>query len=458
MFRPFFMSFPLMRCYLLLTVCFFALTASQAQVMSKRAIIKVLENRIRYNDVFAEGHTGFALYDLEAERSIYGYNAERYFVPASNTKLLTFFVANRILEGGAPAIQYEEYDDRIELWGTGYPLLLHPSFIGFDTLQPWLTQRAKKIVVNSPSQEVTARYGAGWSWDDYNYGYVFERSALPVYGNRLYLDYQTVGEDGKETLFGSPSEVIEGLVQDTGQQRTISRVEGSNAFTVNEEFYQPSNFPLERALSVDSAAAIRYLGDAFPDLDFRSSDHPRPARGSARTIRTTLPDTLYRKVLQDSDNFLAEQLMLLAAVERYGTPDEEMLFEWATDTLFQEMGLGEISYRDGSGLSRYNLVKPDQMVRLIAALEREVGHERLIALLPAGGRNGTLEERFDNRYETYVWAKTGSLSGVICISGLLRSSSGRWLAFSFLHNNVMASSREYYGEMEDILAWVYDNL
>ena len=447
-----------MRHCISLILGFLLVAGAQGQNLSQRTIAESLEDRIRFSEVFAQAHTGFALYDLEAERSVYGFQADRYFVPASNNKLLTFFLANRLLSHNVPALFYREYPDRVDLWGSGYPLLLHPGFVGYDTLQPWLNAQTKPLTLHLPEAENPPRYGAGWSWDDFAYGYVYERSVLPVYGNRLYLDYQPVGEDGEEHLLGAPPEVVDNLIQDAAQERTISRAEGSNRFTVNENFYRRWNFPLERALTVDSAATLRYLTDAFPGLRLRSGDQPRPPADMLRTVSATLPDTVYRKLLQDSDNFLAEQLILLAATQRYGAPDEEHFLEWVTDTLFREMDLGEISFRDGSGLTRYNLIQPDQLVRIVAALHREVGRKRLLDLLPAGGVNGTLTNRFDNRPETYIWAKTGSLSGVICISGLIRTRADRWLAFSFLHNNVMASTREYYREMEEILGWVYDNL
>ncbi len=81
-----------------------------------------------------------------------------------------------------------------------------------------------------------------------------------------------------------------------------------------------------------------------------------------------------------------------------------------------------------------------------------------MGFLPAGGGSGTLKRRFANRPATYVWAKTGTLSGVTCLSGLIRSKSGRWMAFSFLHNNVVGRTTPYYREMDDILGYIYDTL
>ncbi|NJB87791.1 D-alanyl-D-alanine carboxypeptidase/D-alanyl-D-alanine-endopeptidase (penicillin-binding protein 4) [Lewinella marina] len=446
---------------LLLSLSFLAFLgfSSSAQVISHRSLGNSLDNLVRWNTVYSEGHTGFSLSDLDSGEALYGYNAERYFVPASNVKLLTFFVAQQMLGEEAPAVFYRAHGDTTDIWGTGYPLLLHPSFYAHDTLGGWLADRRGHLVYHIPAGEEVPRYGAGWSWDDYNYGYVYERSALPVYGNRLYLDFRPEAVDGEVSgLFGSPPTVAAALIQNARQPRAISRREGSNQFTVGRNFYHPGNFPLERSLSVSPEFTVEQLDAAFPDVAVSLGDAPRPPRATLQQVTTPLPDTLLRKMLQVSDNFLAEQLILLAATERYGWPDEETFFSYLTDTLFVDMQLGEIRYADGSGLSRYNLVKPRQFTQLLTALDRAVGRDRLLDLLPTGGVNGTLEKRFDNRPEPYVWAKTGSLSGVICVSGLLRSRSGRWLSFSFLHNNVMVSPSAYYHEMENTLGWVYDNL
>ena len=445
-----------MRRFLFLILCLLALPSdAAAQELSHRAVHRALDARIRQSAVFADGHTGFALYDLDAERPVFGYQASRYFVPASNTKLVTFLVANRLLSDGAPAIYYRDTAGRTELWGSGYPLLGHPAFVGYDSLQAWLQGRGNPLTLHFPAAEELPRYGAGWSWDDYPFGYVFERTALPVYGNRLYLDLRP-GPDGRETPFATPPSVAEKLVRDPQQERTISRREGSNQFTVGPGLDRRTAYPVQRALTMDTAATVAFLREALPGVSVGSGTAPRPA--DADSLRVRIPDTLYRSLLLDSDNFLAEQLVLLAASARYGSPDEERLFTWVTDTLFREMELGEVSYRDGSGLTRYNLLRPAQLVEIVAALDREVGRDRLLTFLPAGGVSGTLRNRFANRPEPYVWAKTGTLTGVIAVSGLLRTASGRWLAFSFLHNNVMGSSRDYYAEMEEVLDWIRANL
>jgi D-alanyl-D-alanine carboxypeptidase/D-alanyl-D-alanine-endopeptidase (penicillin-binding protein 4) len=401
------------------------------------------------NTVFSTGHTGFSLYDPVRESFLYGYQADRYFVPASNVKLLTFYLARHVLGEGAPAIFYREHDHHVEVWPSGYPFLLHPTFRDYDELKPWIAAQRKPLLLHLPDTG-PPRYGAGWSWDDYNYGYVYERSALPVYGNRLFLDYY---EGGKEQV-ATPPGIADGLTFDPDQRSPIRRAEAVNEFTLGPGIYVPSRFPIERALAVDGQLTIDWLRQAFPEQVFQRNADPLPPPPDAVRLNLTLPDTLYRKLLRDSDNFLAEQLILQSAFARYGSFAEDELFDYATDTLFHRLGMGELRYRDGSGLSRYTLVQPHQFTLLLAALYREVGFDRMTELLPAGGESGTLRRRFDDSPRPYVWAKTGSLSGVICISGFLRCRSGRVLAFSFLHNNVVGGSSRYYAEMERILGGV----
>ncbi|MEL7162425.1 MAG: hypothetical protein AAFN92_16825, partial [Bacteroidota bacterium] len=138
--------------FFLFFLCFFwARPQVQAQFGLNGKANRQLQELIEFNEVFAQGHTGFCLYDLEADTYLYGHNPDRRFVPASNVKLLTLFLVNRVLSYRAPGLFYQEYPDRIEAWGTGYPLTLHPQFVGYDELGPWLSARAKPLVFNFPN-------------------------------------------------------------------------------------------------------------------------------------------------------------------------------------------------------------------------------------------------------------------------------------------------------------------
>ena len=419
-----------------------------------------LQEMVEFNETFLGGHTGFVLYDLDYQTYLYGLNADRRFVPASNVKLITYYVAQRLLGQRAPGLVYQEYTDRIDVWGAGYPLLLHPEFATVDEVFPWLRSRQKPLRLHFPEGrgQGVERYGAGWSWDDYNDAYVYERSALPVFGNRLFLELSQPDAEGRRFLLGAPLSVAGRLREDQQQTARIRRSEYGNEFTVAPGFMERARFPLERPLHLDARMITNELAAALPERPVSQGQLPYPHPETAQTLPVTLPDTIYRRMLQQSDNFLAEQLLIQSAVARYGRPDVPALLDYATDSLLLPLGVEGVRWADGSGLSRYNLFSPRQFVRVLFALDQEVGRERLLQLLPAGGVSGTLENRFDNRPDTYVWAKTGSLSGVACVSGLLRTRKGRWLVFSFMHNNFTERTSAYYREMERTLGWCYDNL
>ena len=446
-------------CFLLLAF-FWALPRVQGQLGLGGRANRQLQELTEFNEVFEGGQTGFVLYDLEYQTNLYGLNADRRFVPASNVKLLTFYLANRLLGHRAPALIYREYNDHYEAWGAGYPLLLHPTFTGYDELGAWLAQRKKPVVFHFPygPGERVPRYGPGWSWDDYNDGYVYERSALPVFGNRLYLDLSAEDAEGRRTLLGAPVSVAGALRELPGQRARIRRSEFGNDFTVSPDFIGRTRFPLERPLHLSDQLVSNELAATFPAQRISAGQTPYPAPNTAAVLEASLPDTVFRKLLRNSDNFLAEQLLLQAATRRFQRPDAEAVISYAKDSLLPALGIEDIRWVDGSGLSRYNLLTPRQLVRLVMALEQEVGRDRLLSLLPEGGTSGTLQSRFGNKPKPYVWAKTGSLSGVLCLSGLLQTKRGKWLAFSFMHNGFTGSSRDHYAEMEKTLGWCYENL
>lgn len=446
--------------FLLLPLFFFGAGAQvRGQVPLESKAAGQLQQLVEFNEVFTGAHTGFVLYDMDYQLHLYGYNADRSFVPASNVKLLTFYLVNRLLGHRTTAVFYQEYTDRIELWGTGYPLALHPAFGAYDELYPWLARRTKPLVLNFPAgPDAVARYGAGWSWDDYNDGYVYERSAFPLYGNRLFLDLSPVDSFGRQNLLGSPPSVSGSLQLRKGQEVPIRRTEFGNEFTTGPSFYGSRRFPLERPLHLSPAFLANELAAALPQLRVSLGNDPIPEPAALNRLDASLPDTVFRKLLRESDNYLAEQLLLQAGAHRYGVPSSEMIRRYARDTLLPTLGVENIRWADGSGLSRYNLMTPRQLIRIVLALDQEVGRDRLLGLLPAGGQPGTLTNRFDREGKPYLWAKTGSLSGVTALSGILMTKRGKWLAFSFVHNNFVGSSRPYWEEMERVTGWCYENL
>ena len=104
---------------------------------------------------------------------------------------------------------------------------------------------------------------------------------------------------------------------------------------------------------------------------------------------------------------------------------------------------------DGSGLSRYNLFTPNDFVVLLQKMKQEVGMKRIQGILPTGGK-GTLSNLY-KQDSNYIFAKTGTLSGVVALSGYLYTKKNKLLIFSVLVNNHTGSASEIRKRVEAFL-------
>jgi D-alanyl-D-alanine carboxypeptidase/D-alanyl-D-alanine-endopeptidase (penicillin-binding protein 4) len=96
--------------------------------------------------------------------------------------------------------------------------------------------------------------------------------------------------------------------------------------------------------------------------------------------------------------------------------------------------LKDIRWVDGSGLSRYNLFRPKDLIYILEALAKEVAPDRLHALLPEASKTGTLRNIQDLNEGVHIWAKSGSYGNTYDLSGYYVTKSGKTLAFSVMSN------------------------
>jgi len=157
-----------------------------------------------------------------------------------------------------------------------------------------------------------------------------------------------------------------------------------------------------------------------------------------------------------SQNLHAELVLREVARAKRGVGSREAGLEELRQFL-AEAGIEEASYRfeDGSGLSRLNLVAPSAVVKLLGYMHRRPHREAWLSLLPVGGEDGTLANRFAGQAEARrLRAKTGTLSHVSALSGYVESRSRGWLAFSVLVNNYSGASSEIRPIIDKICLWM----
>lgn len=169
-------------------------------------------------------------------------------------------------------------------------------------------------------------------------------------------------------------------------------------------------------------------------------------------------ELIYQLMMQESDNFVAEQLLLVCANQLFGTQNTSSAIKYALDSLLTDLPDRPI-WIDGSGLSRYNLFTPRTLVKLLEKVQQRLSEKQLFNIFPAGGVSGTIARWYaaERGQPPYVFAKTGALSNQHCLSGYLITKSGKTLIFSFMNNNYAGSANPIREEMQSVLAYVRDN-
>lgn len=409
---------------------------------------KQFRQLVEESPVFSRYFTGFALYDPDTKQMVYEQNASRYFTPASNTKLFTFYTSLRMLGDSVPALQYIIQHDSLIFRGTGDPSLLHPD-LQDTTAYGWLRGRTEQLFY-APANYAGFRFGPGWAWGDYNSAYSAEKSALPVYGNFVRVQIDSSGWALPQPAFfarylkiGQAKPPLDDLLQ---------RDEVTNVLTYYRDV-STKNSTLDIPFKTSPELTTVLLGDTLKRTVTLIN---QPTSTGWQTVYGIRADSLYRRMMQVSDNFIAEQLLLACASTLSDTLSSERTIAYAKQHFLNDLPDRPI-WMDGSGLSRYNLFTPRSMIQLLSKIREIMPEERLYQILPAGGVSGTVKDSYkSDTGEPYIYAKTGTLSNNLCLSGYLLTKKGKTLLFSFMHNNHPLTTGEIKREMEKVLREIYE--
>lgn len=436
-------AFKILGCLFLMTV----LSCSPT-----RKLQKSLSPQIEKSPIFSKSFTGFALLDPENGEFIYEYQSDKYFTPASNTKIFTLYTCLQILEERPAVLRYLERRGAVTIYGNGNPILLHPTLKLENPILNFLKKKDKPIYFSSSNFE-DERFGSGWAWDDYPYYFQPEKSPIPIYGNVITLERDTINEGVKIYPDFFESNFI--LNQKIPNERPIIiREERQNKFSLNKHIYTGDYFKKEIPFIYSDSLLIKMLskeiGKEVKLLEREKFDIKR-----TKIVRGNEIFPVYQKMMINSDNLLAEQLLLMCADKQFGVLNSKKIIAYAKDSIFQDLP-DELLWRDGSGLSRYNMFTPRTIARLLEKMQQELPEEKLLSLFPVGGESGTLENWYGGKSEPYVFAKTGTLTGKHCLSGYIKTKTGKMLIFSFMHNNYKGSSKPLKKEMQRILGRIYE--
>jgi D-alanyl-D-alanine carboxypeptidase/D-alanyl-D-alanine-endopeptidase (penicillin-binding protein 4) len=385
---------------------------------------------------FNNQFTGIYIYDVSTDKVVYNYQGEKYFTPASNTKIATLFTGLELLPDLIPAFKYAINIDTITIQGTGDPTFLHPFFKDSTALKMIENYKKVNLITNNISDK---RYGPGWAWEDFDSYFSAERSAFPMYGNVVIVSK-------KDSLKVYP-EFYKKRLKIT--EKGYGRKEYFNSFFFEKNRTKETEIPM----IMSDSLLLNLWNDIAPNkVSIIKSSDIKPS-----TIAYSVPrDSLFKRMMEVSDNFLAEQILILASSTLSDTLSSSKVRKYVLENQLKDLKQ-KPRWVDGSGLSRYNLFSPISFVDILTKMHKKISQERLFQFFPVGGKSGTLKSWFAGNPKSYIHAKSGTLGNNYNLSGYLVTNSGKILIFSYMNNHYLHSNNAIKEKMQTTFEWLRDN-
>jgi D-alanyl-D-alanine carboxypeptidase/D-alanyl-D-alanine-endopeptidase (penicillin-binding protein 4) len=402
--------------------------------------------QFRQLDIAHQFHTGLSIYDPQSNEWLFRYRDDNFYTPASNTKILILYTALQLLGDTIAAARYQQNADTLYVWGGGDPGVMYPDVTTSHPLVDLIRQYPGTVVI-SDAHFQSSRYGEGWAWDDFPYNYQCERTSIPIYGNRMW-----VGREG-EVIRTKPEYLRSFLQIETDSISSLTRSEWGdqilyayNPLLEKEVLTMP--FPWLKndiALAWSEATGKNVIAEDVP------------LHENAKVCPGSIRDTLLKIMMVESDNFIAEQLLLSATFQQLGRMNEHDGIASFKRTYFHAVP-DSLYWVDGSGLSRYNLMTPRSIVQVLEMIYDLKGGEYVRQIFPAGGVSGKLKNWYSfDREHPVLFAKTGTLRHHHALSGYLYTRKGRLLIFSWMHDQYTGDPSALKSSMEKLLYFLYRN-
>jgi D-alanyl-D-alanine carboxypeptidase/D-alanyl-D-alanine-endopeptidase (penicillin-binding protein 4) len=422
---------------------------------------------------FRTANWGVLVVNPRTGDTLYAHDAEKLFVPASNTKIVTG--ASSLLLLGPDFTWKTHLATRGELrdsvlhgdlvvTGRGDPTV--SSRLSGDAMEPLraiadslLTRGIRRIagrIVRGNNSFTDSRWGAGWQWDYLDAGYAAGVDDLFFNEGTVRIAVRGAGMPGFPVQVSTspastyPPVRIEAVTLPAGDNGSRPRIRLEVDSISGDVFVRgaiAAGDSTTQTLTLrDPATAYLFaLREALIQrgivVDSTVSAVARASRdGRADTLLTVqsapLRDVL-GEMMKPSQNQLAEIFLKTIGLELTGVGSadsgmrrvREQLLAWGA----REDGF---ALRDGSGLTRNNFISPESIVHVLASMRNDPLFPVFFEALPVAGVDGTLRSRMRGTpAEDNVRGKTGTLARASALSGYVATLDGENLVFSLLCNN-----------------------
>jgi D-alanyl-D-alanine carboxypeptidase/D-alanyl-D-alanine-endopeptidase (penicillin-binding protein 4) len=446
---------------------------------------------------------GIALLD-EKGRLLYGHNADKLFIPASNTKLVVSAAAAAMLPAdwtirtslyGTGPIKDGVLEGNLVLYGRGDPTMGRRCY-ATDTTRSGVCDRdpftrLRELATGLRAAGVTIVRGdligdgswfdpelihSDWVGYDLNWWYAAPVTGLGFNDNSVDISWKpgpTLGSPAvltmdpnlgdvtlenrtRTTIANGPSNIGDRMYRVPGTLQLWAEGEVAADYRGSVESFalpDPNLFAARALRQALAEAGIAVLGTAKSTTDSTAFFTARGTTPLAETVSRPLTDWIF-PVLNTSQNWYAE--MLLKQLGRQFDHDGSWEGGLAVERRFLRDSVRadttQFALADGSGLSASNLVSPLTFAQLLGYIRKHARYESFAAGLPQSGQTGSLKNRFlGTPMEGRVRAKTGSISRVNTLSGYLELPNGKSYSFSVQLNHHAAGGRRALNRIDDIV-------
>lgn len=321
--------------------------------------------------------------------------------------------------------------------------------------------------------------GYGWSWDDETYYYAAQLSGLSYSEN--YIDY-TLTPDSlnlgspviiephpKTTYMNLRNDLIT-VSSDTATKWTFDRERQTNNAWFEGE-YRLEKGESESTITIHNPTlfTVHVLKERLEDAGIKVNGKPLDADDLEEetayeemqhvfTYYSHPMSDIISKVNRPSQNFIAETLQKTLGAE-FGEDGSSREGRKVQMALYDSLGMDtrNLQLRDGSGLSRHNLVSPNTSVSLLQMMWDHPYRSYYIESFPLSGVTGTIRKRtLGSSAEGNVRAKTGYIGYVRSLSGYTWTRSGEPLIFSIMVNHYTIPTWKVNNIQDQIVAKLSD--
>ena len=449
--------------------CLFSISAISAQTITN-AVNGVLQRT--HHARLKETNYGIIVTSMKNGKILYQRNANRLFTPASVQKLFT----------AAAALQYLKptYKFKTGFYTNGtvrHHTLegnLYVKFSGDPSLRQKQLQKMADEFRNMDIKHINGHvyidnfafnkvpYPPGWIWDDLSYSYAAPMNAVIIDRNKFSLKFIPSKIKGhKPKLISS---LPPGVATFTNTMRMVNAASDDCPLTIYSDMsnhYRISGCFDKRwgtqARSLAVRDMVRYAKVEITNLLKQRGIHYKGKVTLHRTPENPVPlvvhaskpiSKLIHHMLKRSDNLYTNALFKAIGENYYGTSGSwqnglralESILKIPTGINFQKSLL-----TDGAGLSRYNLISPHQLVKLLYFVYHNSRVKpALYAALPVAGVDGTLVGRmYSLGRSRRVHAKTGSMTGVSALSGYVITKHHGVVGFAMMFNDFVGKRGPY---------------